>query len=41
VLPRLARGLHAFVTSGCFVDIGTPAGFRRAQALFAEGQPCR
>jgi NDP-sugar pyrophosphorylase family protein len=41
VLPRLAPRLHAFVASDCFVDIGTPAGFHRAQALFAEGQPCR
>jgi NDP-sugar pyrophosphorylase family protein len=41
VLPRLARELHAFEASACFVDIGTPAGFHRAQALFAEGQPCR
>lgn len=41
VLPRLVgRGMYA-VTSGGFVDIGTPAEFHRAQALLAGVPACR
>jgi len=41
VLPRLVGRMYAVVTSGRFVDIGTPAELHRAQALLAGGSACR
>jgi NDP-sugar pyrophosphorylase family protein len=42
VLPQFAgRGLYAVVTSGPFVDIGTPAEFQRAQHLLGGSSACR